>query len=147
MFSTDPNYILIYLGIFAIIAELILGVSTGFDLFLIGVIFIIGGAVGIATNSLNAAFLVIITLSILYVFLLRAFIKDRLNIKTQKTSVEELIGKKGIVVKQILPNEPGQIKVEGEIWRAEASITIDKDSTVTINSVTGVTLAVSKEEK
>lgn len=88
MFSTDPNYILIYLGIFAIITELILGVATGFDLFLVGVIFIIGGAIGITANSINAAFFVIIALSILYVFLVRAFIKDKLAIKTHKTSVE-----------------------------------------------------------
>lgn len=147
MFSTDPNYILIYLGIFAIIVELILGVATGFDLFLVGVIFIIGGVAGIAANSINAAFLVIITFSILYVFLLRAFIKDKLALKTHKTSVENLIGKKGIVIKEITPNQPGQIKVEGEIWRAEANSTIDKDVTVNINSVSGVTLAVSKEEK
>jgi len=43
--------ILIILGIFAIIVEIIIGAATGFELLILGVLFIIGGGVGIKKSS------------------------------------------------------------------------------------------------
>lgn len=141
---SDSNYIIVYLGILAIILEILLGAVTGFDLLLIGVIFIVSGGIGILTTSFTNTLISITILSLLYVFLGRAFIKNKLSIKTQKTSVDNLIGKQAIVVKEIYKNNPGQVKVEGEIWRAEANQDIDKNTSVTINSVSGTTLNVNK---
>lgn len=139
----DNNYFLVIAGIVAIVLELFLGVATGFDLALIGVILIIGGAVGSVAGSFSLALGVVAILSLLYVFIGRAFIKNKLTIQTRNTNVEALIGKKAMVVKKITSQKPGQVKVEGEIWRAEAEVSIDEGTEVNVKSVSGVTLKVA----
>lgn len=142
----DNNFLLIIAGIIAIVAELVLGVATGFDLFLIGVIFILAGVVGTLLNSFSIALGVVVVLSLLYVFVARAFIKSKLTIQTRNTNVDALIGKKGIVIKKITSQKPGQVKVEGEVWRAvsdaAAAEPLDEGAEVTVESVSGVTIQV-----
>lgn len=139
----DNNYLLVILGIVAIAAELFLGVTTGFDLVLAGVILIIGGVFGMVMGSFSLALGIVAVLALLYVFVGRAFVKSKLTIQTKATNTEALIGKKGIVVKKISPQKPGQVKVEGEVWRAEANSSLDEGAEVTVESVSGVTLKVS----
>lgn len=127
----------------AIITELLLGVATGFDLLLIGVIFIISGSIGLLVSSVPVALVLVTVLSILYVFVGRAFIKNKLAIQTRATNVDAVIGQKGIVVKKITSQTAGQVKVEGEIWRATSNKTIDEGEEIVVNSVSGVTLRVS----
>lgn len=127
----------------AIIAELVLGVSTGFDLLLMGLIFVIAGGIGIASGSFTTALVVVAVLSLLYAFVGRKFIKSKLTIQTTKTNVDAIIGKKAIVVQKITPAKAGQVKVDGEVWRAEGEKTIDEGSEVVVDSVSGVTLTVS----
>lgn len=50
-------------------------------------------------------------------FCLRVFLK-KFHRSTQKTNVYALIGKQGVVVQQILPEQPGYVKVEGQLWLA-----------------------------
>lgn len=142
----NSNYLLIILGILAILVELAIGVATGFDLLIIGVTLIISGLIGILTNSLQIAFIATSVILIIYFLIVRNMIKKGLSIKTHKTSVDNLIGKNAIVTKDISPHNPGQIKVEGEIWRAEANSKIDPGKTVIIESVSGVTLFVTQKE-
>lgn len=139
---SDPNFVLLLLGIIAIIVELMLGVATGFDLFLIGIMFIIGSAIGTALHSFPTALIVVVVLSLMYVTLGRKLLKDKLAIETKSTNVEAVIGKKAEVVKKISSKKPGQIKIEGEVWRADAKEDIDVGETVVIQSVSGVTLQV-----
>lgn len=140
----DNNYILIILGVVAIIIEVMVGVATGFDLLLIGLIFILSGGLGILTGSFQYALIGVAVLSILYVFVGRRLIKSKLSVATTKTNTEQLVGSTGIVTKKILADKPGQIKVDGEIWRARAKETISEGVEVLIESVSGVTLAVKK---
>lgn len=142
MDEIQKSYLLIFLGILAIILELLLGVATGFDLLIIGIIAMLSGGIGVITTSFTNALIGVTVLSLLYMFIGRRFIRKELSIKTQATNVDALMGKKGIVVKQIIPAQAGQVKVDGEIWRAEADKTIDKGKTITIESVSGVTLHV-----
>ncbi|MEO6509289.1 MAG: NfeD family protein [Patescibacteria group bacterium] len=144
MEHVDKNYLLVLLGIIAITLEVLLGAPTGFDLLLLGLIFVIGGGVGILTMNFSFALGVIIILSFLYIFLARRIIKDKLSVTTRKTNIDNLIGQKATVLKQISADKPGQVKVEGEIWRAEADDTIEAAKQVTIESVSGVTLKVSR---
>ncbi|HLL61031.1 MAG TPA: NfeD family protein [Candidatus Nitrosocosmicus sp.] len=146
MKNIDGNYILIIIGFLAILVELILGVVTGFDLLLLGIAFIIGGLVGMGTDSFNIGLTVVFILSILYFLIGRKIIKKELALKTTKTSVDNLLLKQGIVVKKITPDKPGQIKVEGEIWRAESPNVISEGASVIIQSVNGVTLLVSPKK-
>lgn len=143
MNNLNLHYFLVIIGVVAIIVEVLLGAATGFDLLLIGIIFILSGGIGLLTNSIVASLIAIAVLSLMYVFVGRSFIKNKLHIETKSTNVDAIIGKNAVVVKRILPAQAGQIKVNGEVWRAQANREIAEGSTVVIRSVSGVTLAVS----
>lgn len=136
------SYILIIVGIAAIIIELFLGAATGFDLLVIGLVCIAAGVAGVITQSFTVSLAAIIVLSLLYVLLGRRLLKNSLVIHTKKTNIDGILGKKGIVTKPIRANRPGQVKVEGEVWRAQAEQTIEEDREVLIKSVSGITLLV-----
>jgi len=138
----NPNITLIILGILAIIVEIILGAATGFELLIIGIVFIIGGAIGMLTGSMMIAIGTIIVLILGCVFFGRKMIKQALHVTTSKTNIDSIIGKQGVVVETINPEVPGQIKYEGEIWRAESEKALSKGKKVKIISVSGVTLKV-----
>lgn len=144
MEKIDINTTLIILGITAIVAELALGVATGFDLLVVGVVLLISGSVGIVVGSYMVSLGVVVVLLFGYVFLGRKMVKGSLVIKTQKTNVDALIGKKAVVVEKTSPQNPGQVKINGEIWRAEADTVLDENTHVVVHSVSGVTLAVTK---
>lgn len=138
----NPNYLLIILGILAIVIEILLGAATGFDLFLLGVILIISGGIGYLVNSFSYALISVILLPFFYIAFARKLIKQKLTIATKATNVEGLIGKKGVVIKKISAHQPGQVKVEGEIWRAESHQEIGENQEIVVKSVSGVTLKV-----
>jgi membrane protein implicated in regulation of membrane protease activity len=146
MKNIDGNLILIIIGFGAILLELMLGAATGFDLLLLGVAFVIGGFIGMVFHSFILALIIVFILSVLYISIGRKTIKSKLAIKTTKTNIEGIMDKSGKVIKEIRPNKPGQVKVEGEIWRAEAPVVISEGASVKIQSVTGVTLSVTPEK-
>lgn len=133
------NWLLIFLGLIAILLELFIGVQTGFDLVLIGTALIIGGGVGNWLNNPLAGIIVTAVLSFAYIFFGRQFVKARLKTKTKHTNVELLIGKTGRVEKTITPSKAGQIKISSEVWRATADKKIEVGTKVKIEDITGVT--------
>jgi membrane protein implicated in regulation of membrane protease activity len=146
--SMDNNYFLAVVGVIAIIMEVLLGAPTGFDLLLIGVIFLLGAGVGVLFKSFIFALMAIIFLSFFYVIFGRGVIKNKLFSEDKKTGADRLVGKEAVVVKEITKNKAGQVKVEGEIWRAVIDEVSD-DSTIAvgehvgITSISGVTLTVT----
>ena len=140
----DNNYLLIILGIVAVTLEVVMGAATGFDLLLVGFIFIISGGLGLFLHSFQYALMTVAILSFLYVFFGRKFIKSKLSVTTTKTNTEKLVGATATVTKKITPNHPGQVKLDGAIWRASAESPIEVGERVTVESVSGVTLAVQK---
>ncbi len=143
-FALDQFSLLIILGIVAIIIEIIIGAADGFELLVLGIIFILGGLIGMASGSLPIAIAAMVILTLGYIFFARRMIKKSLHITTQKTNVESIIGKTANTVEPITPDEPGQIKIEGEIWRAESDHEIAKGQKVMIKSVSGVTVKVTE---
>ncbi len=138
------NHVLIILGIILMASEVILGAITGFELLLIGVILIISGVLGLVTTSVPTALVAIVILSLAYVAFGRKFLRQKLSVTTHYTNVDALIGKSGIIVKSIKKNHPGQMKIDGELWRAESEDDIKVGNRVVIQSATGVTLKVSR---
>ncbi|MCX7996959.1 MAG: NfeD family protein [Patescibacteria group bacterium] len=138
------NHYLVVAGIIAIITELALGAIAGFELLVLGVIFVISGVLGILSGSFPVALVSVIVLTLLYVFFGRRTIRNRFDIATKATNIDAVIGAKAQVIKSITPHTPGQVKVDGEIWRAVASEDIAKGEMVKVHSVSGVTLTVAK---
>lgn len=145
MSTIDTNYYLVIAGIGCIVMELILGVATGFDLLLIGLFLIAGGVVGFLSSSFPFALVSSVVLSFAYILVGRQFVKKKLAINTKNTNVDSLMDKQAVVVKAISKDHPGQVKVEGEIWRASANKDIASGATVVIQSVSGVTLSVDEK--
>ena len=139
----NGGYYLVAAGIIAMIVELLLGVATGFDLFIIGILLIIAGAVALF-SSFFIGVVTAVVLCLAYVLFGRKVVKQTLSIETKKTNIDRIIGRKALVTKLITPTHPGQVKIEGEIWRAESGTKIENGEEVEIISVTGVTLKVQK---
>jgi len=106
-------------GIISIIAELALGVMTGFDLALVGASLIAGGIVGLVFGSTNIALLSTAILAFLYFALFRRWLKAKLQVKHQPSNVDAVIGRTGIVTKRIAPRDCGLVKIGSEEWRAK----------------------------
>ena len=55
------------------------------------------------------------------------------------------LGQTGIVIRQIIPSEDaGQVRVEGQVWRALANDVIDEGTKVKVDKISGAKLYVSK---
>src|SRR3989337_3126656 len=111
MGDLGPNAILIFLGLGAILLELILGVETGFDLVLIGSALFIGGMIGNWVGSWQIGLGVAALLSLVYMVVGRKYLKEKFFIATHKSSVDHIIGKKGVVTKAITPEGNGQVQI------------------------------------
>jgi len=143
MNELDVNSLLIIIGLICITVEILLGAVTGFDLLLIGLIFMTGGAVGQHFDSSTYALVVIIALSFIYVAFARNFIKNKLKIETKPTNADGFLGKTGKVTKKITKDHAGQVKVDGEIWRAASHVNLEVGDIVVVQSISGVTVAVA----
>jgi len=140
------NWILVILGVICVIAELALGVITGFDLALIGASLVAGGIVGLVFGSANIGLLSTAILAFLYFALFRKWLKSKLQVKTQASNVDAVIGRTGVVTKRIAPRDCGLVKIGSEEWRAELAqqdgSALEPGAEIKVLSVEGVTLRV-----
>ena len=139
--------VFIVAGLVAILAETVIGVSTGFDLLLIGTILIIGGGVGLLTGSVPVTLIVSVALTLLYLAVFRNQLRKKLLKVTHHTNVDKLIGQTGKVIRTITPDTAGLIRVDDEDWRASADEVLYEKAKVKILSIEGVTLKVEKTGK
>ncbi len=115
--------------------------------FAVGAVAAIGAsAMGFNFYLQTAVFFVV---SIVLLYFTRPIAKKYLKIGAQKTNVSEIIGKKGIVKKKILPHETGQVKIKGQIWTAvsEDGSIIEEKSEVIVAQVEGVKVIVRPKNK
>lgn len=67
--------------------------------------------------------------------------------KVQATNLDRVIGMSGVVTSPILPNEVGEVKVDGKRWSAISSDGVISDGEmVNIVRIDGVKLIVEKKE-
>jgi membrane protein implicated in regulation of membrane protease activity len=149
-FDTDfaknwVNWALILGGIVAVIAEVLLGAMTGFDLALIGISMVAGGGIGWAFGSTKVGLFSTAALAFIYFAFFRRWVRTKLTAKGGHSNVDAIIGRSGVVTGRIAPHVPGQVKVGDEIWRAELASgeePREPGQTVTVEGVDGVTLKV-----
>ncbi len=140
------NWLLVGCGGILIVAEVLMGAATGFDLALMGVSLAAGGGVGLLFGSTKIGLFSAGALSFLYLAVLRKKIRSRLMAPNQPSNVDALVGRTGVVTQRIAPNSPGQIKLSDELWRAALAASADgarePGDQVTVESAEGVTLKV-----
>ncbi|MDR2545686.1 MAG: NfeD family protein [Methanobrevibacter sp.] len=65
----------------------------------------------------------------------------------KKSNSDRLIGEEAIVIKKIVPDEMGTVKILGDVWKAIADEEIDVGEKVIVKEINGVKLIVEKIAK
>jgi len=138
--------IFVGVGLFFVLLELILGVETGLDLVFIGTAFVLGGLIAWPFNSWVLSLIVVAVICVAYVFLGRRYVHRWTAVKAEKTNIDAIIGRKGIVLKNIAANTDGRVRVGNERWRARAEESINEGDEIVVTGVSGATLTVEKSE-
>ena len=134
----------VIVGFVFVILELMVGIETGLDLVAIGSAFIIGGLVTWPFDSWLVTVIVISVICIAYVVLGRRYVHRWTQVKKTKTNIDAIIGKEGIVLRNIARNIDGLVRVGNEQWRGRAEEDIKEGEEIVVTSVSGVTLIVEK---
>jgi membrane protein implicated in regulation of membrane protease activity len=144
--TNSVNWILIIAGALAIVAEVVLGVVTGFDLAIMGLALMAGGGLGLAFGSAKVGLFAAGAFAFVYLAFFRRTVKSRLTGPNRPTNIDVVLGKTGLVTERIAPHAPGIVRVGDELWRAaladENAAAKEPGATVVVDSVEGVTLKV-----
>jgi len=135
-------FIFVGIGLLMILLELIVGVETGLDLVFLGSAFIIGGLVTWPVHSWVLTLIITLVICIAYLALGRRYVHRWTATRKEKTNIDVIIGKKGVVLQSLTPGVNGLVKVGNEEWRARAEESIEKGEVIVVNAISGVTLNV-----
>ena len=133
---------LILAGIFAI-GEVL---TTSFLIFWLSLGSLIAMVVSFFIPDIIVQTTIFLISSVILILATKPLVKKFANIETVKTNAEAIIGKKGLVTKDINSiNSTGQVKIEGELWSAIGinDMDIPKDTEVEVNEIKGVKVVVT----
>ena len=100
----------------ALIVEIM---TVGFLVFWLAIGALIAMVVSFFIDSILVQTAVFVVSSAILIFATKPFVKKFANTKNVKTNAFSIIGKEGLVIKEIDSiNEKGQVKVSGETWTA-----------------------------
>jgi len=97
------------------------------------------------TDSLIIQVIVFIVFSVLSLVFTKPLMKRFRGISIIPTNSDRVIGKVGDVIKNIDPDNYGEVKVLGSVWTACSKQTIKKGEKVKVVGIDGVKLIVEKE--
>lgn len=97
--------------------------------------------------SFYVCFIVFVVLGLILMLTTRKSMNKFLKIKGEKTNLDRIIGKKGIVTEKIDKNHIGEVKVDGKNWSAYSSETLLEGDFVKILKIDSVKLEVMKWEE
>lgn len=100
------------------------------------------------TDNLVIQLVVFIVVSIISLLAIRPLAKKLRKTEFEPTNLDRVIGKEGVVTKDITKNDYGEVKVLGNIWTATSKKVIKKGTQVKVLKIEGVKLLVEevKEE-
>ncbi len=98
------------------------------------------------TENIVIQLIVFTVFTVISLLLTKPLLEKYLKIGKEKTNYDRIIGKIGIVTKDIKKHDSGRVKIDGKDWMAISDRTIKKDSEVEIMKIEGVKLIV-KERK
>lgn len=110
----------------------------------------IGGLITASiTDNIIIQIVVFIIVSVIALLITKPLVAKFRKRKITPTNLDRVIGKTGIVTKEISKDSYGEVKVEGSIWTAKSAKKIKEKSQVKVLKIEGVKLLVEeiKEEK
>ena len=122
----------------------LVGMTGGFDLLFVGAIFILGGLVTWPFHSGLLTLIVTSLICVAYVAIGRRYIHRLTLVNTEKTNIDAIVGREGIVLKGIAKHVDGRVKIDNQQWRARAEEDIKQGDEVVVTAVSGATLIVNK---
>lgn len=99
------------------------------------------------TDNVTIQIIVFIIVSVIALLITKPVVKKLRIRKITPTNLDRVIGKEGIVTKDISKNSYGEVKVGGSIWTATSKSKIEKDSQIRVLKIEGVKLVVEKIEE
>lgn len=133
---------LILAGIF-VIGEVI---TSGFLIFWFALGSLIAMVVSLFIPDIIVQTTVFLISSVILILATKPLVKKFANIETVKTNIQSIIGKKGLVTKDINSiKATGQVKIEGELWSAigKDDMDIPKGTEVEVVEIKGVKVIVT----
>ena len=133
---------LILAGIF-VIGEVI---TSGFLIFWFALGSLIAMVVSLFIPDIIVQTTVFLISSVILILATKPLVKKFANIETVKTNIQSIIGKKGLVTKDISSiKATGQVKIEGELWSAigKDDMDIPKGTEVEVSEIKGVKVIVT----
>lgn len=117
---------------------------------LVSIWFAIGALAALITSVFTDLFqiqlLVFGVVSVISLFVTKPIVKKLRKKEVVATNFDRVLDMDGVVTEEILPNEIGEVKVDGKKWSAISSEPISKGKIVEIKKIDGVKLIV-KEKK
>lgn len=101
----------------------------------------------ILTDNVNIQVIVFIVVSAVSLIITKPLVAKLRKRKITPTNLDRVIGKEGVVIKEISKNFYGEVKVGGSVWTATSTKNIKKDSQVKVLKIDGVKLVVEKIEE
>ncbi len=138
--------IFIAIGLVMVLLELFVGIDTGLDLVFLGSAFILGGLISIPLDSWVWTAIITAIIGVIYIAVGRRYIHRRMAVPMEKTNIDTIVGKRGVVEKAIKRNIYGLVKIGMEQWRAGADEEIPEGEEITVTGISGATLQVKKTE-
>lgn len=115
---------------------------------LVTIWFVLGALLAIITtfitDNITIQIIVFIVSSVISLIITKPFINKIRKRKITPTNLDRVIGKSGLVTKEITKDTYGEIKVEGNIWTATSKEKIEKGSKAKVLKIEGVKLIVEK---
>ena len=99
------------------------------------------------TDNAMVQVIVFIIVSSISLLLTRKVVDKIRKRKIVPTNLDRVVGKVGVVTRDITQNDYGEVKVNGSIWTALSKKEIKKDSQVKVLKIEGVKLIVEKIEE
>ncbi len=133
-------------GVICVIIEIF---TPGFFFMSIGVSAILTGIFALAVSNAYFQMLFFVVVSFLIFVNMRKLSKKLFKTKEQPTNVYALIGKTGIVTKDITKTSKGYVKINGEIWSAisEDETDIIAGSQIVVKKIEGNKVIVKQIEE
>lgn len=135
-----------------IAATVVFAVAEAVSPQLISIWFMIGSLVALIASAFSAPLWVQLTLfvavSVVTLAVSRPILKKYLKVRTVSTNADRYIGQTAIVTDEIDNSAgTGQVTVSGAVWtaRSESGEVFVKDEKVTVKSIEGVKLIVSRQ--
>jgi len=129
------------IGIILVVAEIFTG---GFGILWFGISAFCAAAASYLGLGWQVQTLIFAVVGLILLFATRPLARRLQRGSGAQFGVKALIGKQGVVTKPIgeAANPVGQIRVEGEVWRARSTVPIPVGTLVVVTGIEGITLLV-----